>query len=88
MAAAHWQVRARQRAIPQQAIDLVLAYGDSVHDHQGAEIIYFSKRAKQRAERDGHVRGPGADKLADLYVVVAGGDLVTVGHRYKRLPRP
>jgi len=85
---AHWQIRASQRAIPQEAIELVLEFGDSVHDHKGAEIIYLSKRARRRIGQEQRDGVPRFDKALDVYLVIANGELRTVGHRYRRLPRP
>ncbi|WP_152619826.1 hypothetical protein [Paramagnetospirillum magnetotacticum] len=88
-AAAHWESRIQQRGIPAEAIDLVMAYGESQHDHHGCEIIYLSARGKQRVLKDAANRNlRRLDKLLDVYVVVGRSGIATVGHRYKRIARP
>ena len=84
----HAQVRAQQRGIPAQVIDWVLSFGNERHDHRGASLFFFDKRAKRRL---GTALGQSAARTAadfgDVYAVVNGfGAVVTVGYRTKRLP--
>ena len=89
MATAHWEVRAAQRSIPAEAIDLVLEYGATMHDHRGAEIVYLDKRGKRLIEQDvGRDRIRDLDKMLDVYLVVGRAGIATVGHRYRRVRRP
>lgn len=89
MASTHWEARLQQRGIPLAAIDLVLEYGETIHDHHGAEIIYLPSRAKKRIAKEiGPHQVPRLDKALDIYVVLTGTGIATVGHRYKRLNRP
>ncbi len=84
----HAQVRMQQRAIPRSVVDLLLAYGERAFAGRGSEIFYFGKRARWRVGRsqgqattrrlEGHWRD---------YVVVAGGQVVTCGKRYRRIRR-
>ena len=88
MASTHWETRLQQRGIPLAAIDLLLEYGESVHDHHGAEILYLPSRAKKRIVKEvSPDRVPRLDKLLDVYVVLKGSGIATVGHRHKKLNR-
>ena len=84
-ATAHATIRSQQRGIPPIMLDLLLEFGCREHDHAGAEIIYFDRRSKKRIES---YAGGLISKLSehlDSYAVVADGEIVTVGTRYKRI---
>ena len=86
---AHAAVRMQQRGIPAEAVEELMAFGRTEHDHHGGEIVYFDKAAKSRLQR---ARGRNnirrLDKFLNTYAVIGPhGNLVTVGHRYKRIWR-
>lgn len=85
----HAAIRMRQRGIDGEALECLLAYGSTVHDHRGAEIVLFDKRAWRRLERDAdRALLKRASESRRLYAVRSSdGELVTVGHRYRRFPR-
>jgi hypothetical protein len=85
----HAAVRIRQRGVDAQALECLLAYGSSVHDHRGAEILLFDKRALRRLERaaDRALLKRAADNRALYAVWSSDGEVVTVGHRYRRFQR-
>jgi hypothetical protein len=85
----HAAVRIRQRGVDRQALECLLAYGSSVHDHRGAEILLFDKRAWKRMERAAdEVMLKRAAENRRLYAVRSlDGELVTVGHRFRRVLR-
>jgi hypothetical protein len=84
----HADTRIQQRRIDPLIIDWLFQYGQEVHDHRGAVIRYFDKKAVRRLSRNvgsktvGRIR-----KLLDAYVVEKDGTVVTVGYRFKRVPR-
>lgn len=85
----HARVRMQQRGIPEQAIEHLFAYGRAVHDHHGAEILFFDKAARRRLAED---RGEQAirqlGKALRAYVVIGpDGRVTTAGHRYRRIRR-
>lgn len=84
----HASKRGRQRAIPPLVLELLVDLGDREHDHRGAEICYFGKRALRRVEK--RVGKQIVDRLGHYraaYAVVADGRVVTVGYREKRILR-
>jgi hypothetical protein len=85
----HAAVRIRQRGVDRQALECLLAYGSSVHDHRGAEILLFDKRAWKRMERavDGVTLKRAAESRRLYAVRSLDGKLVTVGHRHRRVLR-
>jgi hypothetical protein len=82
----HARARMRQRAIPPMAVEALLAYGRGEHDHRGGTIVYFDKAARRRLERERLDRA--LEHCLDAYAVVAEtGEIITVGHRDRRIRR-
>lgn len=81
----HGRIRCQQRGIPPLVLDLLLQFGCRHHDHIGAEIVYFDKKAKKRVESYvGGLIGK-LNEHMDCYAVLADGHVVTVGDRYKKI---
>ena len=86
----HARARMRQRAIPPLAVEALLAYGRSEHDHHGGTILFFDKAARRRLERERPDRTllRALEHCLDAYAVMAGtGEIITVGHRDRRIRR-
>lgn len=84
----HAEVRAHQRAIPPLILEWLDRYGAHEHDSRGAMVAYFDKRSRRLLEKDvGKRIVDRLDDLLDTYLVVDDDNVVTVGHRYKRIPR-
>jgi len=85
----HAAVRMQQRGVDNLALECLLAYGSSVYDHRGGEILLFDKRAWKRLESsiDRTLLRRVSDSRAIYAVCSCDGDLVTVGHRYRRVRR-
>lgn len=85
----HAATRMQQRGIPQAAIERLLEYGRLQYDHRGGAIVFLDKAARRRLARDLKGTARPRDKHLDAYAVIAtDGTVTTVGHRYKRIPRP
>ena len=84
----HAKVRMQQRAIPSSIVNLLLDYGERAPAGHGGEIFYFGKRGRQRVRRS---KGPAICRRLEghwsTYVVVADGQVVTCGKRYRRIRR-
>jgi hypothetical protein len=85
----HARARMQQRGITPTALACLLEYGSEEHNHHGAVTLYFDKAARHRLE---HAIGREArkeiDQLRHLYAVLGGdGEIVTVGHRFRRIKR-
>ena len=85
----HAKARMQQRGIRPTTLDSLLDYGSQSHDHRGATIVYFDKKARTRLLRDsGSAAYRVVEKQLNAYAVVSNdGSVVTVGHRDKRIPR-
>ena len=84
----HARARMQQRGISAAAIDVLLNYGRSSHDHQGCELVYFDKATRARLARDNPAALRKAQRVCRTYAVLGpDGAVLTVGHRYRRIPR-
>lgn len=83
----HADIRCQQRGIPTLVLDLLLQFGHREHDHAGAEIVFFDRRAKKRIERYAGGLTSKVHEYLDSYAVVADGRIITAGHRHKRIRR-
>ena len=80
----HANKRAQQRAIPQECVPLILAYGERTHDGQGGIRYLLTEKAMVSLGRAiGHSQR--LETLTGCYAVVSAEDeetIITVGHRY------
>lgn len=80
----HAAKRSQQRAIPAEALPLLLACGERRHDGRGGVRYIITRASLAAAARAvGHSRR--LDSLAGAYAVVSGDDeraVITVGHSY------
>jgi len=86
-ASTHATTRCQQRGVPPLVVDLLLRFGRREHDHKGAEIVFFDRRAKKEVDS---YTGGSIGKLSeqmDSYAVVSDGCVITVGVRYKQINR-
>ena len=85
----HALVRMQQRGIRPEAVEDLLDFGRTAHDHRGAEIVFFDKASRRQLarERGNQVLRRLGKRLCAYLVVGAGGDVLTVGHRTRRIRR-
>ena len=83
----HARARMQQRGIASDALDMLLSYGREAHDHHGAVILYMDKAAQRRLASASKASSA-VRRLAGLYAVLSRhGQVITVGHRTRRIPR-
>lgn len=77
----------QQRSIPPFMIELVLDYGELKRSH-GADLYFFNKRLHRKLKRSlgSKIYSRIKDQLG-IYVVEDGGQIITAGHRTKRIKR-
>ena len=84
----HARARMQQRGIPAAAIEALLDYGNTAPAGDGRELVFFDKAARARLFRDNPAAAREAERLCRTYALVGrDGAVVTVGHRYRRVPR-
>ncbi len=82
----HAQTRMQQRSIPMGAVEALLEYGET-RRHHGADIVYLTKRGRNRIQKDcGKQAFLKLEKALDAYLVIGDdGAVITAGHRHHRL---
>lgn len=85
----HASKRAQQRGLPPLIQNWLDTYGARARSSGGAEVLYFDKCSRRHLARD--VGSQVVDRLRpflDAYMVVANdGTVITLGWRFKRIPR-
>ncbi len=81
----HARLRMQQRAIPAVALDLLMCFGTE-HHAGGAVRLDFDQRGRRRVAHHFAPNKP-PEKLLNIYAVMNGDVLVTIGHRTKRFVR-
>ncbi len=86
MITAHAQNRLQQRAIPAEAVDTLLAYGERRRGG-GADVYFLDRSARARAATAlGQEQYNRLERSLNTYLVLAdGGSLITAAHRRQRL---
>ena len=89
----HARARMQQRGISAATVEALLDFGREVHVDRGRDLVFFDKRARSRLRGS----GPESEKRSvtrrsdlprNLYAIVGSdGTVITVGHRYRRIPR-
>ena len=85
----HARVRMQQRGIRPEALDALLDFGAERHVRSdGREIVFLDKKARARLARYSPDGARAAEQLKGTYAIVDGsGVVITVGHRFRRIPR-
>jgi hypothetical protein len=89
---AHALETAQQRSIPPLIIhwlcwySVKVIYGSRRRRSNGTIVCYFDKKTLRLIASDvGHVVIRRLSSLMNAYLVIAGDQIITVGHRYKRI---
>lgn len=86
----HAAARAQQRGIPPIVRHWLAEYGEKQHDGHGGICRYFSKKSRQRLERDfGREPIRRLNNYLNSYLIEAcgTGQIITVGKRYAHIER-
>ncbi len=84
----HARHRQQQRAIPPLIIDWLCQYGCRITGMNGTTVIYFDKESRRTlCSEVGAMVVRRLHDMMDAYVVMNDERVITVGHRFKPLPR-
>ena len=84
----HARTRMQQRGIRADALEALLDCGRVAHMDRGREIVFFDKAARARLKKRNPVAAREAERLRRTYAILGSdGAVITVGHRYRRIPR-
>jgi hypothetical protein len=84
----HARARMQQRGIRPETIDALIDFGRVRYLRQGGrQVVFFDKKAKaQLAQADAEAVRE-TEKLTRTYAIMgSNGVVITVGHRFRRLP--
>ena len=84
----HARTRMQQRGIRAGALEMLLDYGKVAHVEGGREIVFFDKAARNRLMKQDPSAARDVERLARTYAILGSdGAVITVGSRYRRIPR-
>ena len=82
----HAMERSQQRCIPPLIIHWLCQYGSRKRSSNGTILCYFDKKSLRLISSDvGQIVIRRLSSLMNAYLVIAGDNIITVGHRYKRI---
>ncbi len=85
----HATIRMQQRGIREITLDCLLKFGSKMHSDRGCFIMFFDKQARKRLQKiaDSNLYKYLQSQLDAYAIVTAQGEVLTVGHRFKRINR-
>ena len=84
----HARARMQQRGISAATLDALLDFGREVHVDRGCDIVFFDKRSRARLAKASPQAAAEAERICKSYAILgSNGVVITVGHRYRRIPR-
>jgi len=82
----HALERSQQRCIPPLIIHWLCQYGSRKRSINGTIVCYFDKKSVRLLASDvGKIIVRRLSSLMSSYLVTTGNQIITVGHRYKRI---
>ena len=84
----HALERSQQRCIPPLIIHWLCQYGSRKRSNNGTIVCYFDRKSMRLISSDvGQIVIRRLSGLMNAYLVIAGDQILTVGHRYKRIKK-
>ena len=84
----HARRRMQQRGISAAALDALLDFGRSTRAGRGRELVFFDHKARERLSRAKVLAAGEETRVCSSYAIIGSdGTVITVGHRFRRVPR-
>lgn len=84
----HARTRMQQRGISAAALHALLDFGRVTRAGRGRELVFLDRKARERLARANGLAAGEAVRVSNSYAIVGSdGTVVTVGHRFRRVPR-
>jgi hypothetical protein len=84
----HARVRMQQRGISAAALEALLDFGRTTRAGRGRELVFLDRKARERLARAKALAAGEAVRVSNSYAIVGSdGTVITVGHRFRRIPR-
>ncbi|MGL4715306.1 MAG: DUF4258 domain-containing protein [Aeromonas sp.] len=77
---AHASCRMQQRGIDPELVETLLSVGRSAY-HQGRELVYLDRKGLATLQAESALPPGFCQRLRRHYLVLEGGEIVTVGHK-------
>ena len=83
----HALKRSSQRGVSERAIEYILEHGTSKYDGHGGVVHFLNKKEKKYINKNEQEIFNRFDRFKNLFVVTSSysGEVITVGHRYRRI---
>ena len=82
----HALERSQNRCIPPLIIHWLCQYGSRKRSKNGTIVCYFDRKSTRLLSSDvGAIVIQRLSSLMSVYLVIAGDQIISVGHRYKRI---
>jgi hypothetical protein len=85
----HAAVRMQQRGIKDKTLDCLLKFGSKIRRDRGCFMMFFDKQARNRLQKivDSNLYIFIQSQIDAYAIVSANGEVLTVGHRFRRINR-
>lgn len=84
----HARARMQQRGISAAELAALLDFGREIHVDGGRDLVFFDRRARTRLARADPAAMAEARRIRKSYAILGSdGMVITVGHRFRRIPR-
>ena len=84
----HARARMQQRGIRPEVLEALLNYGREIRVDGGRDLVFFDKRSRARLTKATAVAAAEAERICRSYAILGSdGTVITVGHRFRRIPR-
>jgi hypothetical protein len=78
----------QQRGISASALEALLDFGRVARAGRGRELVFFDRKARERLAHANALAAGEAARVCGSYAIVGSdGTVITVGHRFRRIPR-
>ncbi|MFQ2433357.1 DUF4258 domain-containing protein [Aeromonas caviae] len=82
----HASCRMQQRGIAPELVEMLLQIGCSVY-HKGRELVYLDRKGLAILQAEWGLPAEFCQRLRRHYLVLQGGEIVTVGHKTTHFKR-
>lgn len=85
----HAAIRMQQRGIKEQTLECLLKFGSKIRRDRGCFMMLFDKHARNRLLKlvDSNLYVFLQSQIDAYAIVSANGEVLTVGHRFKKITR-
>lgn len=85
----HAVIRMQQRGIKEKTLNCLIKFGSKIRRDRGCFMMFFDKQARNRLQKlvDSNLYIFLLSQIDAYAIVSASGEVLTVGHRFKKITR-